>query len=120
MDFDPKPIQAFIPDQCAKIPPKCNPGELAGRIAPILGLFDVLWNSMDGPRAAVIIDDRTKELAKLTLMDPSVLHRPAPLSKEDLQQLLKISDKEFLAHSDEQRKNLIKRFAAVTYDSSNN
>jgi hypothetical protein len=82
-------------------------------------LFEVLWQSIDGPRVTIVIDGRTKDLIELELHDNSVCHRPAPLIK-NLDQLLRISDEEFQAYSEEQRKNLKKRFAAVTYDSTNN
>jgi hypothetical protein len=77
----------------------------------LLPLFEVKWGNWDEPKVFVEIDGRTKSLLCLRLEDPSVSEEPPGMIK-DLDQLLQVSDQEFLGYSQGQREKMLARFAA--------
>jgi hypothetical protein len=78
----------------------------------LLPLFKVKWGP---PKVDIEIDGRTKTLLQLRLEDDSYSTRPIGLIK-NLDELLKIRDEEFLNYSDQQKKDLVQRFAIKHYD----
>lgn len=88
----------------------------------LLPLFEITWGKgMYGdesvPHVLVEIDGRNKGLIRIRLEDESVSQRPAGLIK-NRDELLSISDQEFLSYTDQQREDLVKRFMAISYDPS--
>jgi len=75
------------------------------------GFYTLVWHSLDGPQCSITLSAGTKELVSFFIRDDnSISHRPAPLIN-NLHELLKISDREFLKYSDEERSNLVNKFA---------
>ena len=63
----------------------------------------------------ILIDASNGEIFRITLADPSITRVAGPILK-DLPELLRISDKQFLSYSSEQKRDLVKKFSAVKYD----
>jgi hypothetical protein len=79
-------------------------------------IFWVRWSRWDQfPGIVVEIDGRKGELLDFNIHDDTVSRRPVGLVK-NLDELLRISDEQFLAYSAEDRKLLLLRFGAITYD----
>jgi hypothetical protein len=76
-----------------------------------LPLFTVSWGVRfhGSPRIDIEIDGRTKDLWKLRLEDDSVSQRPVGLFK-NRDELLKVSNQQFLSYSLDERKTFIERF----------
>jgi hypothetical protein len=81
-----------------------------------LPLFSVKWGNWNGPEVGIEIDGRTKDLLELRIEDNAVSQRPSGLIT-DRDQLVAITDQEFLGYSEELRRQLVSRFAAIDYDS---
>jgi hypothetical protein len=84
-------------------------------------LFRVTWggkqleSDVDAPKINIEIDGRTKEIIALRLEDDSVSDRPKwPIKEPD--ELLGISDLQFVSYSAQERMDLVMRFAAFTHD----
>ncbi len=83
-----------------------------------LPLFEITWGihpkpAPDDPilpRLKIMIDGSKKELVEIRLEDDSISQRPPGLLK-NRDELLKISDDEFLKYSDQQRKDLVAKFS---------
>jgi hypothetical protein len=88
-----------------------------------LPIFDVTWGvdprftDVKAPRLHIVIDGTKKEFVEIRLEDDSISQRPPGLIK-NRDELLKISDAEFLKYSDQQRKDLVTKFAVISYDSA--
>jgi hypothetical protein len=78
--------------------------------------FEILWGPLDEKSASyrvkILIDGRTKELVHLRLEDESLSRRPKDLVR-NRKALLEITDEEFLAYSEEEKQNLVRRFSAA-------
>ena len=89
----------------------------------LLPLFIVTWGNivvqpgLDTPKIDILIDGTTKEALTLRLDDDSVSPLPIAPIKNPMD-LWSIPDDVFLKYSDQQRKDLLARFAAMPYDSS--
>jgi hypothetical protein len=80
----------------------------------LLPIFLVKWGDPDDPVVRVSIFGPTKELLSIHQEDDSFSRRPHELLK-DRDKLLLINDDEFLKYTEEQRNQLVRRFAAADY-----
>jgi len=80
----------------------------------LLPIFDIKWGDWGNPVIDIQVSGSTGELLKLRQENISYSRRPDTLIK-DVDELLAISDREFLSYSPSSRSNLIVRFAAINY-----
>jgi hypothetical protein len=79
-----------------------------------LPLFDVKWGDWQKPVVFIVIAGNSGDFLALHLSDDTYSHRPKELLRNE-DDLLAISDEEFLKYTPEQRSNLLSRFLAVKY-----